>query len=122
MMVFMPPQHGKSELTSRRLPAYMLGRNPNLRIALCAYNATFASKFNRQVQRIMSEKSYLDVFPDTPIYVCCAGGLSRSPAVAISICKLLIKSGLKEYESVLEDLYKSYMYHNIDIVKLIMSE
>lgn len=67
MMVFMPPQHGKSELTSRRLPAYMLGRNPNLRIALCAYNATFASKFNRQVQRIMSEKSYLDVFPGTTL-------------------------------------------------------
>ena len=65
MMVFMPPQHGKSELTSRRLPAYMLGLNPNLRIALCAYNATFASKFNRQVQRIMIDPSYTDVFPDT---------------------------------------------------------
>lgn len=65
MMVFMPPQHGKSELTSRRLPAYMLGLNPNLRIALCAYNATFASKFNRQVQRIMCEPSYNEVFPNT---------------------------------------------------------
>lgn len=67
MMVFMPPQHGKSELTSRRLPSYMLGRNPNLRIALCAYNATFASKFNRQVQRIMSEPSYIEVFPNTKL-------------------------------------------------------
>lgn len=67
MMVFMPPQHGKSELTSRRLPAFMLGRNPNLRIALCAYNATFASKFNRQVQRIMTDKLYQDVFPDTKL-------------------------------------------------------
>jgi hypothetical protein len=67
MMVFLPPQHGKSELTSRRLASYMLGRNPNLRIALCAYNATFASKFNRQVQRIMTDKSYLDVFPNTQL-------------------------------------------------------
>jgi hypothetical protein len=65
MMVFMPPQHGKSELTSRRLPAFMLGQNPNLRIALCAYNATFASKFNRQVQRIMTDPAYNDVFPNT---------------------------------------------------------
>jgi hypothetical protein len=65
MMVFMPPQTGKSELTSRRLPPYMLGRNPNLRIAVCAYNATFASKFNRQVQRIILEPSYNEVFPDT---------------------------------------------------------
>jgi len=67
MMVFMPPQHGKSELTSRRLPAYMLGRNPNLRIALCAYNSTFASKFNRQVQRIISNNSYSDIFPETKL-------------------------------------------------------
>jgi hypothetical protein len=67
MMVFMPPQHGKSELTSRRLAAFMLGQNPNLRIALCAYNATFASKFNRQIQRIMTDKSYLDVFPETKL-------------------------------------------------------
>jgi hypothetical protein len=65
MMVFLPPQHGKSELTSRRLPAFMLGKNPNLRIALCAYNATFASKFNRQVQRIMCEPGYNEIFPDT---------------------------------------------------------
>ena len=65
MMVFLPPQHGKSELTSRRLPAYMLGINPNLRIALCAYNSTFASKFNRQVQRIISDPIYNEVFPET---------------------------------------------------------
>jgi len=60
------PTHN-SELTSRRLPAYMLGRNPNLRIALCAYNTTFASKFNRQVQRIITDKSYSEIFPDTQL-------------------------------------------------------
>ena len=32
LMVFMPPQHGKSELVSRRFPAFMLGRNPDLRL------------------------------------------------------------------------------------------
>src|SRR5437763_1098923 len=29
LMVFMAPQHGKSELVSRRLPAYALGRRPD---------------------------------------------------------------------------------------------
>ena len=29
LMVFMPPQHGKSELVSRRFPAFMLGKNPD---------------------------------------------------------------------------------------------
>src|ERR1019366_5295519 len=37
LMVFAPPQHGKSELVSRRLPAYMLGRNPDLRVLGCSH-------------------------------------------------------------------------------------
>ena len=53
LMVFMPPQHGKSELCSRRLPAKMLGDNPDLRAGLVSYNHDFASKFNRDVQRII---------------------------------------------------------------------
>jgi hypothetical protein len=32
LMVFMPPQHGKSELVSRRFPAFLLGMNPRLRL------------------------------------------------------------------------------------------
>ena len=32
LMVFMPPQHGKSELVSRRFPAWMLGKKPDLRL------------------------------------------------------------------------------------------
>ena len=31
-MVFLPPLRGKSELVSRRFPAYMLGRSLNLRL------------------------------------------------------------------------------------------
>jgi len=53
LMVFMPPQHGKSELTSRRLPAYILGLNPNAKIAGCSYAADLSKSFNRDVQRII---------------------------------------------------------------------
>ena len=31
LMIFLPPQHGKSELVSRRFPAFLLGRSPDLR-------------------------------------------------------------------------------------------
>ena len=48
LIVTVPPQHGKSEGSSRRLPAFAFGLDPNRRIALASYNATFASKFNRQ--------------------------------------------------------------------------
>lgn len=67
LMVFMPPQHGKSELTSRRLPAYLLGKNPRLKIAGCSYSADLSIQFNREVQRVLTEPMYRLIFPDTRI-------------------------------------------------------
>lgn len=67
LMVFMPPQHGKSELTSRRLPAYLLGLNPKLRIIGCSYSSDLATSFNRDVQRIIDDEVYHDVFPNTTL-------------------------------------------------------
>ena len=61
----MPPQHGKSELVSRRLPAYLLGVDPNRRIVGCSYSSTLASSFNRDVQRIIDDGKYAELFPDT---------------------------------------------------------
>lgn len=65
LMFYLPPQHGKSELVSRRYPAYALGRNFDLRLAFCTYNATFAGKFNREVQRIIDNPAYKRIFPET---------------------------------------------------------
>jgi len=65
LMVFMPPQHGKSELTTRKFPAYLLGKNPNRKMVVSSYNATMASQFNRDIQRVIDQQSYHDVFPDT---------------------------------------------------------
>lgn len=59
-----PPQHGKSELVSRRFPAYAFGRFPFLRIAACSYASDLARDMNRDVQRIMLDDSYKAVFPD----------------------------------------------------------
>lgn len=65
LMVFMPPQHGKSELTSRRLPAYLLGIKPTLKLIGCSYSASLAASFNRDVQRIIDSEEYHDIFPET---------------------------------------------------------
>lgn len=63
LMVAMPPQHGKSELSTRRVPALMLGRNPELKIGLAGYNSGVASRFNKDIQRIMDSKEYGVLFP-----------------------------------------------------------
>jgi predicted phage terminase large subunit-like protein len=68
LMLFMPPRHGKSELVSRRLPAYLLGHDPNAQIIACSYSADLASRMNRDVQRVMDADSYRAIFPDTRLF------------------------------------------------------
>ena len=65
LIVQAAPQHGKSELSSRMLPAYRLGLSPDTKIAICSYAATIAKDFNRDVQRIIDTEEYRAVFPDT---------------------------------------------------------
>lgn len=64
LIVSAPPQHGKSEGSSRRLPAFIAGKRPDDRIALVSYSATKAEKFGREIMSIMREKEYKDIFPD----------------------------------------------------------
>ena len=65
LMITMPPQHGKSEGATRRLPAFVLGQDPDKRIAIVSYNAIKARKFNRELQRIMDDDRYYELFPQT---------------------------------------------------------
>ena len=63
-----PPRHGKTELVSRRFPAYALGRNPDLTIIATSYNSDLASRNNRDVQRVMDEPLYEQIFPETKLW------------------------------------------------------
>lgn len=65
LAVFIPPQHGKSQLATRHLPAFLLGKRPATKIAVCCYSATLAQSFNRDIQRIIDDIPYHDIFPDT---------------------------------------------------------
>jgi phage terminase large subunit-like protein len=65
LMIFVPPQHGKSELSTRKFPAFLLGKDPNRKIVVSSYNSTLASRFNRDIQRVIDNELYHEVFPDT---------------------------------------------------------
>jgi predicted phage terminase large subunit-like protein len=65
LMVLAPPRHGKSELASRRFPAYYLGRFPDNEVMQLTYAADLASAMNRDVQRIIDSPTYGRVFPGT---------------------------------------------------------
>lgn len=63
LMIFMPPRHGKSELATKRFPAWFLGRNPDKQIIQASYNSDLANDFGRQVRNIFRERRFQNVFP-----------------------------------------------------------
>jgi predicted phage terminase large subunit-like protein len=52
LMLFLPPRHGKSEMTTVRYPVWRLKRDPTMRIIIGAYNQTLANKFSRKARKI----------------------------------------------------------------------
>lgn len=62
LMVFMPPRYWKSQTASRKFPAWLLGKNPDLRVILTSYNADLASKHSKAVRDILQSNEYSQVF------------------------------------------------------------
>ena len=65
LMLFAPPRHGKSEIVSRRFPAYAFGRYPDLKMIATSYSNDLSSAMNRDVQKILDSPAYIELFPGT---------------------------------------------------------
>lgn len=63
-MIFAPPQHGKSELVSTRLPAFWLARNPDLPVILTSYGGSLAFRNSRAARSVLESEEYRLLFPD----------------------------------------------------------
>lgn len=63
LIISMPPRHGKSELASRRFPAWFMGRDPYRQVIFATYNADLASDFGRSVRETMRLPQFQQVFP-----------------------------------------------------------
>lgn len=62
LMITMPPRHGKSELASRRFPAWFMGRHPGKSVIAASYNSDLATDFGRQVRNIVASPEYGRLF------------------------------------------------------------
>jgi predicted phage terminase large subunit-like protein len=58
-----PPQHGKSEIVSRKLPAYLLGRFPSWRIGAASYSDELANTMAQDVRRGLASPEHQRLFP-----------------------------------------------------------
>jgi len=64
LMITMPPRHTKSELASRRFPAWYMGRHPNEPIITASYGQDLSSDFGRDVRNIVNSEEYKRIFPE----------------------------------------------------------
>ncbi len=65
LAIFLPPQHGKSTMSSMVSPAFILGQKPKAKVVCASYNGSVSSNFNRQAQDIIGSPRYKKVFPNT---------------------------------------------------------
>src|SRR5689334_9254322 len=66
-MVMCPPRSGKSELVSRRFPAWYLGRHPDKQIISASYGQDLASDFGRDVRGVLMSSEYRALFPSVTL-------------------------------------------------------
>lgn len=62
LMICMPPRHGKSELASRRFPAWYLGGHPIKHVIAASYNSDLANDFGREVRNIVASPEFQTLF------------------------------------------------------------
>ena len=62
LIVNMPPRHTKSEFASFLLPAWMVGRNPKLKIIQATHTGELAIKFGRKAKNLIDSYEYHKIF------------------------------------------------------------
>jgi predicted phage terminase large subunit-like protein len=65
VIINLPPRHLKSILISIVWPAWLLGHNPKLRIAVVSHSQALARDLGLKALRLVESDFYRDVFPET---------------------------------------------------------
>lgn len=63
LMIFAPPRHGKSQICTRNLPAYFLGRFPDKEVLCCSYSSELSFRLAKDTINIMQSDEYNGLFP-----------------------------------------------------------
>ena len=62
LIINMPPRHTKSEFASFLLPAWMIGKNPKLKIIQATHTADLAVDFGRKTKNLVDQEDYKQLF------------------------------------------------------------
>jgi len=67
IIINIAPRHGKSELTSWLLPAWLLGQSPERKVIAATHTTEFSQRFGRKVRNLIDSDLYKDVFPSVSL-------------------------------------------------------
>ncbi len=67
LIISVQPRVGKSQLSSKSLPGWLLGRDPYRQIIVTSYGEDLAQEFGRDVREQMTSPFYKQVFPRTQL-------------------------------------------------------
>ena len=67
LIINMAPRHTKSEFASFLFPAWMMGRNPRMKIIQATHTTELAVNFGRKVKNLLETDEYKEVFPDVKL-------------------------------------------------------
>ena len=67
LIINMAPRHTKSEFASFLFPAWMMGRNPRMKIIQATHTTELAVNFGRKTKNLIDSDDYKMVFPDVKL-------------------------------------------------------
>ena len=67
LIINMAPRHTKSEFASFLFPAWMMGKNPKMKIIQATHTTELAVNFGRKTKNLLDVDSYKEVFPDVKL-------------------------------------------------------
>ena len=67
LIVNMPPRHTKSEFASYLFPAWMIGKNPKLKVIQTTHTGELAVRFGRKMKNLVDTSEFAQVFEDCKI-------------------------------------------------------
>jgi predicted phage terminase large subunit-like protein len=67
VIINMAPRHTKSEFASFLFPAWMMGRNPKMKIIQATHTTELAVNFGRKTKNLIDSDEYKTIFPDVKL-------------------------------------------------------
>ena len=62
IIITMPPRHGKSEIATKKFPAWILGEHPDWPVIVSSYSGDLAVEFGQGTKDIMQSPEYGTIF------------------------------------------------------------